>query len=84
MCTIAVLIPKPANEGSDQLIDRLTGFFETTVSGDIDVTISYDGLLLVDGREVTNIFDQVRKLNERLLDEVDTQNSQATVITLRG
>lgn len=66
------------------MIDRLTGFFETTVSGDIDVTISYDGLLLVDGREVTNIFDQVRKLNERLLDEVDTQNSQATVITLRG
>lgn len=51
--------------------DRNTGFFETVVSGNIDVAICYDGTLIVDGREVTNIFDIVKQTNEKLLDVLD-------------
>jgi len=58
------------------MIDRETSFFETIVSHDIEVAICYNGLLLVDGREVCNIFDIVRDVNNRLLDEVDDLNKQ--------
>jgi hypothetical protein len=58
------------------MIDRLTGFLEQTVSGDIDVSICYDGVLLVDGTEVCNIFEVVKKINDALLDKIDNLNSQ--------
>lgn len=51
--------------------DRDDAFFEKTVSGDIDVSICHDGMLYVDGREVVNIFDIIKKLNEKLLDAID-------------
>ena len=53
------------------MIDKNTSFFKTIVGGDIDVTICYDGVLLVDGKEVINIFDIVRQINDKLLDEID-------------
>jgi len=58
------------------MIDRETTHFSKVVSGNIEVDICYGGLLLVDGREVCNIFDVVRQINNRLLDEIDELNSQ--------
>lgn len=58
------------------MIDRETSFFESVVSENICVDICYDGLLLVDGREVCNIFDVVRNMNNRVLDEIDELNKQ--------
>lgn len=56
--------------------DRETSFFETTVSGDIAVDICYNGMLIVDGKEVCNIFDIIKQLNDKLLDVVDSLYSQ--------
>ena len=57
------------------MIDRETSFFEKTVSEDIDVAICYDGILLVDGKEVVNIFDIARQINDKLLDTIDNMHS---------
>jgi hypothetical protein len=53
------------------IVGREWSYLNTTVNGDIDVVISYDGVLIVDGREVCNIFDIIKQINDRLLDEVD-------------
>lgn len=62
------------------MIDRETSFVEKTISGDIDVTICYDGILLVDGREVCNIFDITRQITNQLLDEIDDLNKNQRVV----
>ena len=58
------------------MIDRNTTFLDKTVSGDIDISICYDGVLVVDGRVICNIFDTVRQINNKLLDEIDKLNKQ--------
>lgn len=58
------------------MIDRNTSFLETTVSGNIDVSICFDGVLLVDGHEVCNIFDMTKNINEAILDKIDELNSR--------
>lgn len=56
--------------------DRDTAFLEKTVSGNIDVAICYDGVLVVDGVEVCNIFDVIKQLNDKLLDAIDSLYEQ--------
>lgn len=58
------------------MIDRDTAFFESIISDDITVGICYDGMLLVDGRKVCNIFVIGRQIHDRLLDVIDDLNKQ--------
>lgn len=53
------------------MVDRNVSFFKKTVSGDIDVSICYDGVLIVDGVEVCNIMDFPKSINGKLLDLID-------------
>ncbi len=69
-CT--VIMPEMDEKGVRTMDDRETSFFKQTVSGDIDVAICYDGVLIVDGEQVVNIFDVVRQINDKLLDAVDS------------
>jgi hypothetical protein len=58
------------------MVDSNTSFFNTTVSEDIDVTICYDGVLLVDGKIVCNIRDVITQITDKLLDEIDALNDR--------
>lgn len=60
----------------DKMIDRYTSFYKRIISGDIDVTVCHDDIVLVDGQEVFNVFDMTKSINERLLREIDTLNSE--------
>jgi hypothetical protein len=48
------------------MIDGNTAIFTKFVCGDIDVTMCYDGVGIVNGEIVFNIFDSARTINENL------------------
>jgi hypothetical protein len=56
------------------MIDGETSFYSTTVSGDIDVVVCYDGVVMVDGKEIFNIFDITTAINDKLLKEIHNLN----------
>lgn len=53
------------------IVGREWTYINETVSGDIDVAICYDGSLIVDGNEVCNVFDVIKRMNSRILEEMD-------------